>query len=59
MKAIKNMLLGIAILLAVIIFHLFYQDALWTDFIAIVGIIVVISGYNSKEEANSNFSKEE
>lgn len=49
MQGIKNMLLGIAIMLAVIVFHLFYtHDALWTDFIAIVGFALVIKGYNTK-----------
>lgn len=33
MNGIKNMLLGIAIMLAVIVFHLFCaNDGLWTDF---------------------------
>lgn len=51
MQGIKNMLLGIAIMLAVIVFHLFYaNNGLWTDFIAIIGIILVIKGYNLKEE---------
>ncbi|WP_312104166.1 hypothetical protein [Lachnoclostridium sp.] len=50
MKAIKNMLLGIAIILAVIIFHLFIEAGLWTDFIAVIGIILVLAGYNSKDE---------
>ncbi len=37
MNGIKNMLLGIAIMLAVIVFHLFCaNDGLWTDFIAII-----------------------
>ena len=42
MNGIKNMLLGIAIMLAVIVFHLFCaNDGLWTDFIAIIGLIYV------------------
>ena len=52
MQGIKNMLLGIAIMLAVIVFHLFYAKThigLWTDFVAIIGFILVIKGYNTKD----------
>ncbi len=53
MRGIKNMLLGIAIMLAVIVFHLFYaNDGLWTDFIAIIGLICVVKGYNTKDNDN-------
>ena len=53
MHGIKNMLLGIAIMLAVIVFHLFYaNDGLWTDFIAIIGLICVVKGYNTKDNDN-------
>lgn len=55
MQGIKKMLLGIAIMLAVIVFHLFYiNDGLWTDFIAIIGFIFVIKGYNSKENESND-----
>lgn len=47
--SIKNMLLGIAILLVTIIVHLFLNDGYITDFIAIVGVILVIVGYYSKD----------
>lgn len=50
MKEIKNMLLGIAIMLAVIVFHLFVADKLLTDFIAIIGLCIVILGYCSKDD---------
>lgn len=50
MQGIKKMLLGIAIMLAVIVFHLFYaNDGLWTDFFAIIGLLVVMSGYKAKD----------
>ncbi|MBQ9148887.1 MAG: hypothetical protein IJX69_04885 [Oscillospiraceae bacterium] len=53
MQGIKNMLLGIAILLAVIVFHLSYSnDGLWTDFIEIIGLICVIKGHNTKDSDN-------
>lgn len=40
------MLLGIAIMLTVIVFHLcITSTSLWTDFIAIIGIILVVRGY--------------
>ena len=43
MNGIKNMLLGIAIMLAVIVFHLFCaNDGLWTDFIAIINFFNTI-----------------
>ena len=55
MYGIKNMLLGIAIMLAVIVFHLFCaNDGLWTDFIAIIGLIFVIKGYNTKDTDNES-----
>ena len=54
MKAIKNMLLGIAILLAAISFHLFNEGELGI-FITIIGIIVVILGYSSKDEWYGKF----
>ena len=53
MQGIKNMLLGIAIMLAVIVFNLFYEHGLWTDFIAIIGIICVIKGYTTKSKDNN------
>ena len=49
MKDIKNMLLGITIILAAIAFHLFITDMLVTDFIVIVGLIIVVFGYCSKK----------
>lgn len=53
MKEIKKMLLGNAIMLAVIIFHLFYiNTALWTDFIGIIGLILVIKGYCAEYKEN-------
>ena len=46
---------GIAIMLAVIVFHLFCaNDGLWTDFIAIIGLIFVIKGYNTKDTDNES-----
>lgn len=45
MKSIKKMLLGISFLLIVIIIHLFIQEALISDFISIIGMIVIIQGY--------------
>lgn len=50
MESIKIMLVGIAILLVVIIFHLFITAPLITDFLAILGILFVISGYRFKEK---------
>ena len=55
MNGIINMLLGIAIMLAVIVFHLScVNDGLWTDFIAIIGLIFVIKGYNTKDTDNES-----
>ena len=46
-KGIKIMLLGIAVMLAVLMFHLFIaaRDVLVTDFIAILGLGAVVAGY--------------
>jgi len=52
-KEIKKMLLGIAIMLAVIVFHMFMEDGLWIDLIAIVGLIFVISGFIAKDTNNN------
>lgn len=54
MQGIKNMLLGIAIMLAVIVFNLFYEHGLWTDFIAIIGMICVVKGYIIKEKESND-----
>lgn len=50
MKNLKDMLLGLAIILAVIVFHLFITNGLWTDLIAVVGLIFVLAGYFGKED---------
>jgi len=50
MYAIKNMLLGITIILVAIVYTLFIATGLITNFIAIIGIIFVLIGYFS----NSN-----
>ena len=44
-KDIKIMLLGITIILAVIVLHMFLESVLLTDLIAIIGVIVVFVGY--------------
>ena len=46
------MLLGIAIMLAVITVHLFLSDKLITDFIAIIGMGIVVLGYCSRDGDN-------
>lgn len=48
MNGIKTMLLGLAIMLAVISFHLFIAHRLITDFIAVLGLIIVFAGYFDK-----------
>ena len=52
-KEIKKMLLGIAIMLAVIVFHMFMEDGLWIDLIAIIGLILVVSGFIAKDTNNN------
>lgn len=47
-KDIKDMLLGISIILVLIIIHLFIVDPLITDFIGVIGIIFILYGYLSK-----------
>ena len=39
------MLLGITIILAVIVLHMFLESGLLTDLLAIIGVIVVFVGY--------------
>ena len=48
MKELKMMLLGIAIMLLVIVFHLLMEDGLLTDLIALIGFALVIIGYVAK-----------
>lgn len=50
MDSIKNILLGISILLVVIIIHLAYLNLLITDFIGIVGIGIVIKSFFSNKK---------
>lgn len=50
MNQIKNMLLGITIILVAILVHLFIEAGLTTDFIAIIGIIFVLNGYLSSSK---------
>lgn len=57
MKEIKTMLLGIAIMLATIVIHLFIADQLFTDFIAILGICIVILGYYSLSELSKKSTR--
>lgn len=47
MNQVKNMLLGMAIILVPILIHLHLEAGLITDFIAIIGIILVLHGYFS------------
>lgn len=54
MNGIKNMLLGIAIILAVILFHICSDYFLWTDLIGIIGLILVVSGYIAKNINNES-----
>ena len=57
MNGIKNMLLGIAIILAVILFHICSDYFLWTDLIGIIGIILVVTGYIAKNINNESNEK--
>ena len=52
-KEIKVMLLGIAIMLAVIVFHMFMEEGLWIDLIATVGLILVVKGFIAKDNNNT------
>lgn len=49
MKSIKVMLLGLALMLAVITFHLWLEQGYSTDFLALVGLIIVVCGFFGKE----------
>ena len=56
MKGIKNILVGITIILVVILFHICLDYLLWTDLIAIIGVIFVVNGYLAKDDKKT-FSK--
>lgn len=47
MQGIKNMLLGISIMLAVIV--LYFCKSSLTDFMVLISMIVVVKGYCSKD----------
>ena len=49
-KDIKNMLLGITIILFTIVLHLFLQESLLTDLIAIIGLLVVFVVYKEMKD---------
>ncbi|MFZ2256579.1 MAG: hypothetical protein WAV55_00375 [Clostridiaceae bacterium] len=48
MKEIKNILLGISVILIVILVHLTVDELLLTDFLAIIGIGLIIANIKSK-----------
>ena len=52
MYAIKNMLLGITIILVAIVYTLFIETGLITNYIAIIGIIIVLIGYFSNSNSD-------
>lgn len=52
MYAIKNMLLGITIILVAIVYTLFIETGLITNYIAIIGIIFVLIGYFSNSNSD-------
>ena len=59
MYAIKNMLLGITIILVAIVYTLFIVTGLITNFIAIIGIIFVLIGYFSNSNSDQTKGKVE
>ena len=54
MKGIKNILVGITIILVVILFHICLDYFLWTDLIAIIGVIFVVNGYLAKDDKKTS-----
>ncbi|HAU86832.1 MAG TPA: hypothetical protein DCW90_15480 [Lachnospiraceae bacterium] len=60
MDSIKNMLIGITFLLVTIIIHLAYESLLYTDFIGVLGVIIVVQSCltynkeNGKKDDKSN-----
>lgn len=46
---LKKLILGNTIILITILIHLAYETLLLTDFIAIIGVILIISEYIEKE----------
>ena len=54
MRSVKQMLLGIAIMIASIAFSSVWDSDLVTCIVAIVGVIVVICGYSNKDGEEKN-----
>lgn len=55
MKGVKLMLLGIAIMLAVAVFHIALADTvLLTDHLAVVGAVLVVVGFCIGNNKNGN-----
>lgn len=53
MDSIKNMLIGITFLLVTIVIHLAYERLLYTDFIGVLGVIIVVQScltYNKESK---------
>lgn len=50
MDQLKDMLLGMSILLVAILIHLFIETILFSDFLGILGIIFILKGYYSKNK---------
>ena len=48
-KEIKLTLLGIALMVFTVTLHLFLEDGLMADFIALVGLFLVVSSYSIKK----------
>ena len=52
MESIKNMLIGLAIILITILVHISIENLFITDFIAVIGLIFVFYGYFSKDNGD-------
>lgn len=50
MKSIKIMLLGLMIIMLTICIHLFLEELLITDFLALFGMLFVLIGYITNDE---------
>ena len=50
MKNNEKMLFGLSIIAMVILFHLAYMHLLYTDFLGLIGVVIIFKAWNNLED---------
>ena len=53
MKGVKRMLLGIALLFLTLLVHLLSREIFYTDFLAVIGLLLVLIGFWTKDGSDT------